>query len=76
MIIHQLIKPTITNNNKLIFIGNNIQIKAKSLLVRYIETVQFNNIKIENYDIYKLISYINKKGGMDYNHQQKRWGEF
>jgi len=29
---------TITNNNKFIFIGNNIQIKAKLLLVRYITT--------------------------------------
>ena len=50
---YSIINQPISNiNNKLIFNGNNTKIKVKSLLVKYIETIQFNNIVNENYDIY------------------------
>ena len=53
------------NNNKLVFNGNNTIIKVKSLLVKYIETIQFNNIIKENYDIYKLVSFFTSKNGIE-----------
>ena len=53
---YTVINQPISNiNNKLAFNGNNTRIKVKSLLVKYIETIQFNYIIKENYDIYKLI---------------------
>ena len=43
---YSIINQPISNiNNKLIFNGNNTKIKVKSLLVKYIETIQFNNKK-------------------------------
>ncbi len=40
--------------------------KLKSLSVKYIEIIQFNNIIIkENYDIFKLVSFNLYKNGID-----------
>ena len=50
---YSLITQAISNNNKLIFNGNNTKIKVKSFLIKYIETIRFNDIRKENYDIYK-----------------------
>ena len=44
---------------------NNTKIKVKSLSVKYIETIQFNSIIKENYDIYKLVSLCLYKNGIE-----------
>jgi hypothetical protein len=62
---YSLINHLTNNNNKLIFNGNNTRIKVKSLSVKYIETIRFNNIKNENYDILKLVSLYLYKNGIE-----------
>jgi len=60
-----VINQQISNNNKLVFNGNNTKIKVKSLLVKYIETIKFNNIVKQNYNIYKLVSFYTSKNGIE-----------
>ena len=52
-------------NNKIFFRDENTTIKAKSLLIQYIGTVQFNNFKKENYDISKLLIFNSGKNGLE-----------
>jgi len=61
-----LINP-VEQNNKLIFNGNNTQIKVKSLRVNYVNTIQLDNISKSNYNVYKLLLLYSGKNGIEIN---------
>ena len=54
-------------NNKLIFNGDNTQIKVKFLNVNFVGTMQLNNIVKKNFDVYKLSLFYSGKNGIEIN---------
>ena len=54
-------------NNKLIFNGDNTQIKVKFLNINFVGTMQLNNIVKKNFDVYKLSLFYSGKNGIEIN---------